>query len=207
MTAKYAIAPCHRPSCPTRHSRRHVLGVPARALPARQPRPLPRLRLHLRLHPGKGFATVFGLWLHWGRLAALRRSARIRRSLSLRQRFLDPHAHSVFLGRAHYRHGLRVPLEEHLMLMAPPRTFKTAFLADVILDYPGPVIATTTKPDVFALTAAARSRRGPVHVFNPQGIGGVPSTFRWSPVDGCEDPATAIRRADAFAFAVSHKGV
>ena len=68
--------------------------------------------------------------------------------------------------------------------MAPPRTFKTAFLADVILRYPGPV-----------------------HVFNPQGIGAVPSTFRWSPVERCEDPATAIRRADAFAFAVSQKGV
>ena len=46
-----------------------------------------------------------------------------------------------------------------------------------------------------------------MHVFNPQHIGGVPSTFRWSPVDGCEDPATAIRRADAFAFAVSQQGV
>jgi type IV secretion system protein VirD4 len=46
-----------------------------------------------------------------------------------------------------------------------------------------------------------------VHVFNPQHIGGVPSTFCWSPVEGCQDPATAIRRADAFAFAVSQKGV
>ena len=44
-------------------------------------------------------------------------------------------------------------------------------------------------------------------MFNPQHIGGVPSTFCWSPVAGCEDPATAIRRADAFAFAVSQKGV
>ena len=113
----------------------------------------------------------------------------------------------MFLGRAHYRHGLRVPLEEHVLVMAPPRTYKTAFLADVILRYPGPVIATTTKADVYALTAAVRAGRGPVHVFNPQHIGGVPSTFRWSPVDGCEDPATAIRRADAFAFAVSQKGV
>jgi len=50
---------------------------------------------------------------------------------SLWLRVLDPHAHSVYPGRAHYRHGLRVPLEEHLLLMAPPRTFKTAFLADV----------------------------------------------------------------------------
>ena len=91
--------------------------------------------------------------------------------------------------------------------MAPPRTFKTAFLADVILRYPGPVIATTTKADIYGLTAAVRARRGPVHVFNPQHIGRVPSTFRWSPVDGCQDPATAVRRADAFAFAVSQKGV
>ena len=44
-------------------------------------------------------------------------------------------------------------------------------------------------------------------MFNPQHIGGVASTFCWDPVAGCEDPATAIRRADAFAFAVSQKGV
>ena len=63
----------------------------------------------------------------------------------------DPRQHSVFLGRAHYRHRLRVPLEEHLLVMAPPRTYKTAFLADVILSYPGPVIATSTKADLYSL--------------------------------------------------------
>ena len=166
-----------------------------------------RIRLHLRLHPGKGFATIFSLWLRWGRLAALRRSGRIRRSLPLWYRLCDARQHSVFLGRAHYRHRLQVPLEEHLLIMAPPRTYKTAFLADVILRFPGPVIATTTKADIYGLTSAVRAQRGPVHVFNPQHIGGVPSTFRWSPVDGCQDPATAIRRADSFAFAVSQKGV
>jgi type IV secretory pathway TraG/TraD family ATPase VirD4 len=180
--------------------------LPARYLPGNRVRSM-QVRLHLRLHPGKGFATILGLWLRWGRLAALRRSARIRRSLPWWHRMLAAGEHSVFLGRAHWRHGLRVPLEEHVLVMAPPRTFKTAFLADVILRYPGPVIATTTKADVHALTAAVRSRRGPVHVFNPQYIGGVPSTFAWSPVAGCEDPATAVRRADAFAFAVSQEGV
>jgi type IV secretory pathway TraG/TraD family ATPase VirD4 len=180
--------------------------LPARYLPGNRARHL-RIRLHLRLHPGKGFATAFGLWLRWGRFAALRRSGRIRRSVGLWRRARDPGEHSVLLGRAHFRHGLRVPLEEHLLVMAPPRTFKTAFLADVILRYPGPVIATTTKADVFALTSGVRARRGPVHVFNPQQIGGVPSTFRWSPVAGCQDQATAIRRADAFAHAVSQKGV
>jgi len=88
--------------------------LPARYLPSNRARYL-RLRLHLRLHPGKGFATVFSLWLYRGRLAALRRSRRIRRSLPLWLRLLNPHVHSVFLGRAHYRHRLRVPLEEHLL--------------------------------------------------------------------------------------------
>ena len=180
--------------------------LPARRLPGNRTRHL-RIRLHLRLHPGKGFAHVFSLWLRWGRLAMLRRAGRIRPALPLRYRLIDPREHSVFLGRAHYRHGLRVPLEEHLLVMAPPRTFKTAFLADVILRYPGPVITTTTKPDIYALTSAVRARIGAVHVFNPQRIGGVPSSFCWSPVNGCEDPATAIRRADALAFAVSQKGV
>ena len=68
-------------------------------------------------------------------------------------------------------------------------------------------MAITTKPDIYALTSAVRTHLGPVHVFNPQHIGGVPSTFCWDPIDGCEDAATAIRRADAFAFAVSQKGV
>jgi type IV secretory pathway TraG/TraD family ATPase VirD4 len=180
--------------------------LPARHLPGNRARAL-QVRLLLRLHPGKGFATLFGLHLRWGRLAALRRSRRIRPSLPLWLRALAPSEHSVFLGRAHHRHGLRVPLEEHVLVMAPPRTGKTAFLADVILRYPGPVISTTTKADVFALTAPVRSLRGPIHVFNPQLIGGVASTFAWSPIDGCEDPATAIRRADAFAFAVSREGV
>ena len=83
--------------------------LPARYLPGNRARHL-RIRLHLRLHPGKGFAHVFSLWLRWSRFAVLRRSGRIRSSLPLRYRFLDPREHSVFLGRAHYRHGLRVPL-------------------------------------------------------------------------------------------------
>ena len=90
--------------------------------------------------------------------------------------------------------------------MAPPRTGKTGLLAKLILHYPGPVVSTTTKHDVFQLTSGIRSRRGPVHVFNPQRIGGVPSTFRWNPVWGCADPAIAIRRADGFAYAVNMSG-
>ncbi len=90
--------------------------------------------------------------------------------------------------------------------MAPPRTRKTGLLARLILRFPGPVVSTTTKADVFELTSGIRARRGPVHVFNPQRIGDVPSTFRWNPIDGCADEAVAIRRADGFANAVSMTG-
>jgi type IV secretion system protein VirD4 len=165
-----------------------------------------RLRLHLRLHPGRGHASVFELWLRWGRLAAFRRSRRIRPSLTVWQRMADPRQYSVRLGRAQYRHQLAVPLEEHLLIMAPPRTFKTALLASIVLHFPGPVVSTTTKHDVFQLTSGIRSRLGPVQVFNPQRVGGVASTFRWNPVHGCEDAATAIRRADGFAHAVNMSG-
>ncbi len=62
--------------------------LPARYLPGNRARYL-RVRMHLRLHPGKGFAHVFSLWLRWSRFAALRRSARIRRSLPLCYRILE----------------------------------------------------------------------------------------------------------------------
>jgi TraM recognition site of TraD and TraG len=82
--------------------------LPARHLPGNRARHL-RIRLHLRLHPGKGFAHLFSLHLRWGRLAALRRSGRIRPALPLRYRLIDSREHAVFLGRAHYRHRLHVP--------------------------------------------------------------------------------------------------
>ena len=204
MIVKYAIVAGRRPG-PGRV--RHV-GVPARPPPARQPRPPPADPAAPAAAPRQGLRPRSSPCTCAG---AASRPCAARAGSAPPSRCTTassiPREHSVFLGRAHYRHGLRVPLEEHVLVMAPPRTFKTAFLADVILRYRGPVIATTTKADLFTLTSAVRSFLGPVHVFNPQHIGGVPSTFCWSPVDGCEDPATAIRRADAFAFAVSQKGV
>lgn len=82
-----------------------------------------------------------------------------------------------------------------LVAVGLPRKGKSGLLAKLVLRYPGPVVSTTTKADVFGLTSGVCGR-GPVEVFNPQGIGGVPSTFRWNPVDGCEQESVAIRRAD-----------
>jgi type IV secretory pathway TraG/TraD family ATPase VirD4 len=181
--------------------------LPYRRLPRHRVRHL-RLRVRLRLHPGHGHATLAELWLRWGRLAAFRHSARARRTLALWERIVAPAtAYSILIGRAQLRHALHLPVDEHVVVTSPPRGGKTGWLASVILHYPGPVLSTTTKHDVFELTSGVRAQLGPVHVFNPQGVGNVPSTFRWDPLDGCQDPATAIRRADAFAQSVSQQGV
>ena len=116
--------------------------------------------------------------------------------------------YSIMLGRAHYGHALRLPHEEHALFFAPPRTGKSGLLADIMLSYPGPVLSTTTRADIYRNTVAARSSLGGhVDVFNPQGIGRLASTMSWDPISGCLDIATAIRRADAFALAVSSGGV
>src|SRR6202034_351801 len=103
--------------------------------------------------PGKGHATIAELWWRWGRLAAFRRSRRSRPSLTVAQRILGAASlYSVLAGRAHYRPALRLPLDEHVVIYSPPRGGKTGWLASVILRYPGPVLSTTTKHDVFELT-------------------------------------------------------
>jgi len=178
---------------------------PKRRLPRHRVRHM-RLRARLRLHPGPGHATVFELWLRWGRLAAARRARRSRPSLTRRERLFHPAQTSVLVARAHYGHALRVPVEEHVIYLGLPRSGKTGTLAGIIADYPGPVVVTTTRGDLHALTAGARAGHGPIHVLNPQQLAAVPSTMRWDVLAGCEDPATAIRRAQPLSAIAAFKG-
>jgi len=85
--------------------------------------------------------------------------------------------------------------EESTLRLGIPGTGKTAELGCRVVDAPGGVVVTSTAADLYELTAGLRARRGPVWVFNPGGLGGVPSTLRWSPLAGCADAHTAARRA------------
>jgi type IV secretion system protein VirD4 len=187
---------------PRQHSR---AAWPGRRLPRHRVRRT-RIRLHLRLHPGPGFASAFECWLRWGRLASFRGSRRARPSLSFWHRLTRPAEHSVFAGRAHYGLRLRVPVQESITITAPPRAGKTGMLASLVLRFCGPAVATSVKSDIYELTSGIRGQRGPVAVFNPQRVSDLPSTFAWSPVAGCRDPEVAARRAEAFTGAISVKG-
>src|SRR5450432_1104455 len=75
--------------------------LPDRRLPRHRVRHL-RIRLRLRLHPGRGHATIAELWWRWARLAALRNAARTRPSLTPGERLTAPASeHSILIGRAH----------------------------------------------------------------------------------------------------------
>ncbi|WP_404434244.1 TraM recognition domain-containing protein [Microbacterium lacus] len=92
-------------------------------------------------------------------------------------------------------------VEDSILLIGPPRSGKGVHIViNAILDAPGPVITTSTRPDNLTATIRARSRVGPVAVFDPQHLAeGVPAGLRWSPIRGCEDPLTAMVRASGLA--------
>jgi type IV secretion system protein VirD4 len=92
-------------------------------------------------------------------------------------------------------------VEDSILVIGPPRSGKGAHIViNAILDSPGPVVTTSTRPDNLTATLRARQRVGPVAVFDPQQLAlGVPAGLRWSPIRGCEDPLTAMIRAAGLA--------
>jgi len=115
-------------------------------------------RLRQRRRPGPGHAMLWELWFRWGRLAAFRGSKRTRPKLGFWQRTVRARRYSVTVGWAQWRHALRLGLEEHLLIMAGPRTGKSGLLARIVMYFPGAVISTSTKPDIFWLTSGMRER-------------------------------------------------
>lgn len=92
-----------------------------------------------------------------------------------------------------------IALEDSILLVGPPRSGKGVnVLMEPILDAPGPVITTSSRADNYAMTAPLRAKRGPVTLFDPQGLTGKPTTVKWSPITGCEQPQTANQRATSL---------
>ncbi|MDN5804553.1 MAG: TraM recognition domain-containing protein [Microlunatus sp.] len=91
-------------------------------------------------------------------------------------------------------------VEDSIVVLGPPRSGKGLHLIiPTILDAPGAVLTTSTRPDNLTVTMARRATRGRVAVFDPQHLApGVPSATRWSPIRGCQDPHIAMVRAKAL---------
>ena len=100
-------------------------------------------------------------------------------------------------------------VEDSILLIGPTRSGKGLHVViNAILDAPGAVITTSTRPDNLTATLKARARKGKVAVFDPQQLApGLPAGMRWSPVRGCQDPLTAMIRAKGLATATGFGGV
>ncbi len=130
--------------------------------------------------------------------------ALLARSRALRPSFANPAPSDVgyLLGSAKGRE-VWASVEDSVLVLGPPRSGKGLHLVvNAILDAPGAVFTTSTRPDNLTATMKARQRRGPVAVFDPQHLAeGLPTGLRWSPVRGCENPLTAMIRATGFSSA------
>lgn len=110
-----------------------------------------------------------------------------------------PHQIGFRLGRLRGR-DLWCTVEDSALLVGPPRMGKGLHVViPWVLDAPGPVVATSTRPDTLAVTLRARRTHGPVAIFDPQRLAGLPGGLTWSPVRGCETPRTALVRARGLA--------
>lgn len=132
--------------------------------------------------------------------------ALLRRGHTLRPSLPRPAARDVgyLLGKSHGR-GIWASVEDSILVIGPPRSGKGLHLVvNAILDAPGAVVTTSTRPDNLTATIQARRAVGPVAVFDPQRLtAGLTDArdvgVRWSPIRGCEDPLTAMIRATGLA--------
>jgi type IV secretion system protein VirD4 len=112
-----------------------------------------------------------------------------------------PEPGRLILGRTSGAFGRLLAAEDchSVLVFGPPDSFKTTGLViPAILEWTGPVLATSVKPDVIKATRAHRERRGQVVVLDPLGTSGLAGA-RWTPLAGCATWAGAQQTAEVIA--------
>src|SRR5581483_7875161 len=108
-----------------------------------------------------------------------------------------PQPSRVTIGRAG-RRLLACEPQASLAVFGPTGAGKTiGFAAPALLEWEGPVIATSVKADLLSATLEHRRSRGTVWIYDPTGAAGLPpeQTAGWSPVSACGTWAGALRIA------------
>ena len=89
--------------------------------------------------------------------------------------------------------------ERAVLVLGPPRSGKTSsIIVPSVLAANGPVVSTSTKPDVMTFTEAARARVGEIHLYDPSGTVVRPkgvAPLVWSPISACSQWDEALLAA------------
>jgi hypothetical protein len=131
---------------------------------------------------------------------ALWASGRELRLLTVR----DPEPGRVILGRTPGLLGRLLAAEDchSVLVFGPTGSYKTsALVIPAVLEWTGPLLATSVKPDPLRATLAHRARLGQVLVIDPLGASGV-TAAKWSPLASCSTWAGAQQMAVMLANAI-----
>jgi type IV secretion system protein VirD4 len=99
----------------------------------------------------------------------------------------DPEPGRVILGRTPGLMGRLLAAEDchSVLVFGPTGSYKTsALVIPAVLEWSGPLVATSVKPDLLRATMAHRARLGQVVVIDPLGASGVQAA-KWSPLASC----------------------
>jgi type IV secretion system protein VirD4 len=116
----------------------------------------------------------------------------------------EPEPGRVILGRTPGVFGRLLAAEDchSVLVFGPTGSFKTsALVIPGVLEWSGPLVATSVKPDLLRATLAHRARLGQVLVIDPLGASGV-TAARWSPLASCSTWAGAQQMAVMLANAI-----
>jgi type IV secretion system protein VirD4 len=98
-------------------------------------------------------------------------------------------------------------LEDQVAVIAPTGAGKTLYLiVGACLDAPGPLVATSTRPELLDAILEARTGMGTVWVFDPLDVATFPDAMVWDPVAGAEESAAASARAASFVAGIGADG-
>ncbi|MDF3141651.1 MULTISPECIES: type IV secretory system conjugative DNA transfer family protein [unclassified Streptomyces] len=83
-------------------------------------------------------------------------------------------------------------------LVVATRESRHTTAAQAVRDAEGPALVVTSNPALWQDTKDARSKLGPVLLYDPTHLCDTPARIHWSPTTGCEDKQTAAARATAL---------
>jgi type IV secretion system protein VirD4 len=116
----------------------------------------------------------------------------------------DPEPGRVILGHTPGLLGRLLAAEDchSVLVFGPTGSYKTsALVIPAVLEWSGPLVATSVKPDLLRATIAHRARLGQVVIIDPLGASGM-AAAKWSPLASCGTWAGAQQTAVQLANAI-----
>jgi type IV secretion system protein VirD4 len=142
---------------------------------------------------------------HWSRRRHSATPARWARRRDLKPlRIHEPMPGRLSLGIVDGRLVAAEP-RQSVIVVGPVQTGKTSgFAVPAILEWKGPVVATSVKTDLMRETFVAREQVGRVWIYDPTASTGMPSCG-WTPLSSCST-WTDAQRVAAWLVAAAHRG-